>query len=335
MQYAHEDLLSGRVLAEHPGCTVLVLELAHLHPRVTRADAVRYEFLSSSKAQIYTVDELRVLQLLTLECGVEVRAFSQALTHRAICEELGFGKRHEHYHRAAAMGIYLHLCRHPDTLRALKRWRAPTDRTFELDRRKHEIRQASNRRLNLMRTCDYEDDPDVELCRVVLDRAWDTLSDSDQGLLHQHFDIRRLRQGPRRGLLVFNEPQTMSVFCACVDAEGRLYRNDRGGFIGVQFVQHVLKLSAFHSKGGTARSNLMYHGQRSRERAAGLGNAALPGWLEEGVTLRTDPEAHAERARIREARTVLRSNFQRAVRLLVRVLRDHTESETGAPLTTE
>lgn len=314
-EHPHEDLVSGRIFDTYPHCKTMVVEYAHLHPRVGR-----------SLAQVYSIDDLRELERVASERGVEIRVFPQTLTYRAINEESGVAdKSSTEYNKYAAWSIYMHLHRYPRTFAACKRWRAPTDADDRRNAARQTIRRDINRRLNEMRTYPrYDEHDEVKMALAALELMVPELDAAKRELLEVYFGISLSKTGVRLKRSGIKWPSVMGIYCAVFDDTGNLRRDQNGRFIGVNGVTRVLKLSAFHMNAGVARSNLMYFGQASREKALGLGNANMPDAGDNSA------EANALRVQIREKRAVLRRDFQRAVRVLIRAFRDYGLERTGS-----
>ena len=64
----------------------------------------------------------------------------------------------------------------------------------------------------------------------------------------------------------FKETQLMPVYVACFDIEGKTRKNDRGSFIGMREALALLWMNPYHGRGGTARSNQVFHGLAKTEK---------------------------------------------------------------------
>lgn len=240
--FNREQMLSGEVWGGQP-CT-LIIEHAHLHERRPLSDS-----------QVYTRSELERLYETALRDQVTILAFPQRLSLRAR-KENGFQSKTDDPYAIAAF----HLAR-PEV--ALKRWSPVSDAKHALYDAANEMRMDMTVRLNVMRPDYLPDNPDVVHAKELLYRVYDRLSDGTRA----HFGLAKKRDGTfKKTDLKWS--QVMSLYVAVYDENQQLRRNPQGDFIGCEFIWgHLLLMSPFHGRSGTARSNLMHHGLKHYDKS--------------------------------------------------------------------
>jgi len=252
LKFSHEEFLFGKAFAKYPGQRC-VIENRHLDPRGPK-----------SVAQVYTPDELEILQASAREHGVEIRAFAAKKTPAArnafgISEELAKAvadnnkKLIREIKQLDVEAIWHYVPSHPAHL---MKW--PRENAY-LDEVLTKQRDEMTLRLNEMRP--YYDSPEVDHAEELINAMFPEMSEALRRHAGKGGPLRILKTGPRKGQLSDFKPAfVMSFYVGYFTSDGKLRLNPHTGkSISLNWFDRLIKQHAFHDRGGTARSNLMYH----------------------------------------------------------------------------
>lgn len=226
---------------------VLVVEAAHLKERN-----------ELSVAQVYSKDELN-----NWRPYFEVKLFPAKSTPKAL-EKVGLQKNKDD-----AEAIRFLVRSRPDIFVSLKPFVAPKNNQKKINSHMHRtaIREDIARTYNIFRaklktmTCDEARDmPEIVRCRARVESFYDSLSEE----MCEQFNIRYMKKGPRKGLLLFESPtQMMSAYYTVFDKDDKLRVRPDGKFVGIRYLRDdVIGLSHSHQP-NLMRSNLIFWGMRT------------------------------------------------------------------------
>jgi len=269
------QILHKEVLSLHetlPEGSVLVCEYSHLgYPRREK-----------SLSQPFTAEELLRLYKDLKDNGIRLMLFPQKSTPRAIGfvnELYKAGKIELPSFVVIKNGriikcdindpwvISVFLQHHPQTSMANPPKRFASEENPDLYREAiYEYKDHTNYLCNVARTFSYTDNIS-DWIRFNIQYIYENLSEEARDIFNIEFYSDRGAK-KRRGKIncrTLKMPQLFSIAATLINEDGtNRVRSDTGQSLGWGYVKrHILCMTPFHMKGGTARSNLYYHGLKS------------------------------------------------------------------------
>ena len=294
---AKDALLDPLFYESFPEVKCLIIESAHLKAKN-----------GLSLAQVYTLDEVVRLYDIARAHDITIFEFPQSLTFRARAET-GHAKKED------AQAIYAYLSKHPE--QNLKRSRLPSE--DELERWEHwnAMRYDWNEDLNIARVDKYKCSQ-RELCLLALKEAYPTLTQAQRDLLMEVAHVVTNQDGTISKSKI-KTALVVTLWVVMRDRNGDPRFNHWGNVAGIDYMWKAMQLSPYKSRGGVARSNLMFHSLRHFEKA--YVNQNHPGlWLRRRVS--EDERIRNFSDEALNAQQAARARWRQGIRLLLQIFRD-------------
>jgi hypothetical protein len=207
--YTFDQFLNGKHLLDHPGHNC-ACEAPHLKPKPkTERDR---------GAQPFTEAQLEQYRETLRRLGRKQFLLPSAMAKRVFVET-GFKSED------SCLAWWSYCDRHAKIIDMLAEFKPVTERDQHRNILLNQCREDSCYRIDSMASGGYVSQ-EVEDARDCLTRAWNDGGISSEMILE--YEIKILRSGPRKGLLVFAETKVMPLYVSCCNSD-KVYHRDVNG----------------------------------------------------------------------------------------------------------